>query len=253
MGFLDDMMEAGKGVAEQQAGQMLERLGQDVLDSVIDKLLVSCADALQEAGLDPLHIPDIKVPYSLDKMTGLCAPLLQDASSPIAKLVGQLLSCLAKNISLEGQLLLSDGLLSGLSSLARHQATQITVTSGEARLAASLAFPALSCPFTVTNSNSEVEIPQMEARVEQIVATFSLVIPLSRGGGSTRELTFLPPLEELPVMLDMDLGELGPLEDIIRPLIVEPVRQKLVAALREEVTRIVREKVQEVGLASLLG
>lgn len=70
----------------------------------------------------------------------MCAPLLQDANSPLARLVGQLLSCLAKNMwvwfgrllssirrSLEGDLLLTDGLLSGLAGLTRHQPTQITV------------------------------------------------------------------------------------------------------------------------------
>ena len=124
-----------------------------------------------------------------------------------------------------------------------HQEICFQVKDGAARLAASLAISGLSCPFTVTNSNPEVDIPrvrgvdahnvmesslcwQMEARVTQIVATFSLEIPLSRGGGSTRELVFLPSLEELPVELDMDLGELGPLEDIIRPMIVDPVSQQ---------------------------
>ena len=37
------------------------------LDSVIDRVLVSVKEAVVEAGLDPLPVPDINIPYSLDK------------------------------------------------------------------------------------------------------------------------------------------------------------------------------------------
>ena len=37
------------------------------LDSVIDRVLVSVKEAVVEAGLDPLPVPDINIPYSLDR------------------------------------------------------------------------------------------------------------------------------------------------------------------------------------------
>jgi len=34
---------------------------------VIDRVLVSVKEAVVEGGLDPLPVPDINIPYSLDK------------------------------------------------------------------------------------------------------------------------------------------------------------------------------------------
>jgi len=251
-GFLDGLLEAGKDVLEQQAGEMLSKLGPEVLDSVVDKLIISCMEAIKEAGLDPLPIPDITVPYSLDKMSGVCAPFLKDSKSPAAQLLGGLFSCLAKTMEIEGDLLLSEGLLSGLSGLSRSKSTEISVSDGVAKLASTLAVVNLQCPFSVSNSNADMEIPKMEAKVNQINLKLGVDIPLSRDSSHAGLMEFEPKLEELPIELDMDLGELGPLEKIIRPLIVDPVRKRLVIALRDEVTKIVKEKVQKIGLSSLL-
>jgi hypothetical protein len=252
MGLLDDLLDAGKDVAEQQLGQLLQQLGQDGLDSVIDRVLGSVKEAVVEAGLDPLPVPDINIPYSLDKLTGMCAPLLKDANSPAARILSALLSCLATSVKLEGELTLAEGLLAGLSQIRRRAPTTIKVEEGEAQLFASLSVPNLSCPFTVTDSNPDVKIPKMEASVNEISVNFDLAIPLDRSTSSTKQVAFDPPLDELPVEVDMDLGELGALEGIVRPLVVDPVRKRLVSALREEIVRIIREKAGGIGLASLL-
>jgi len=239
MGLLDDLLEAGKDVAEQQLGQLLQQLGQEGLDSVIDRVLVSVKEAVVEAGLDPLPVPDINIPYSLDKLSGACAPLLKEANSPAAR-------------KLEGELTLADGLLAGLSEISRRAPTTIKVEDGQAQLAASLTVPNLSCPFTVTDSDPDVKIPKMEASVNEIAVNFDLAIPLDRSTSSTKEVAFAPPLEQLPVEVDMDLGDLGALESFVRPLVVDPVRKRLVNALREEIVRIIREKASGIGLSTLL-
>merc|ERR1711970_1291428 len=155
-------------------------------------------------------------------------------------------------MEVEGDLLLSEGLLSGLAGLSRSKSTEISVSDGVAKLVTTLALVNLQCPFSVTNSNTEMEIPKMEAKVNQINLNFGVDIPLSREAGTAGMMEFEPKLEELPVELDMDLGELGPLEKIIRPLVIDPVRKKLVTALRDEVTKILKEKVQKIGLSSLI-
>jgi len=278
MGLLDDLLEAGKDVAEQQLGQLLQQLGQEGLDSVIDRVLVSVKEAVVEAGLDPLPVPDINIPYSLDKLSGACAPLLKEANSPAARILAALLSCLATSVyvlsgvgsftppaphphhqhhhhihrKLEGELTLADGLLAGLSEISRRAPTTIKVEDGQAQLAASLTVPNLSCPFTVTDSDPDVKIPKMEASVNEIAVNFDLAIPLDRSTSSTKEVAFAPPLEQLPVEVDMDLGDLGALESFVRPLVVDPVRKRLVNALREEIVRIIREKASGIGLSTLL-
>lgn len=246
-------MEAGKDVAEQQLGELLQQLSQEGLDSVIDQVLVSVKEAVVEAGLDPLPVPDINIPYNLDKLSGACAPLLKDANSPATRILAAILSCFASTVKLEGELTLADGLLAGLSQIRRRAPTTIKVEDGQAQLAASLSVPNLSCPFTVTDTNPDVKIPKMEASVNEIAVSFGLEIPLDRTASSTKEVAFDPPLEQLPVEVDMDLGDLGALEGIVRPLVVDPVRKRLVSALRDEIVKIIREKAGGIGLSSLLG
>lgn len=250
--MFDGLIDAGKDFAEQHAVELLRKLGPEVLDSVVDKLIASSIEAIKDAGLDPLPIPEIKVPYSLAKMSGACAPLMKESNSPVAKLLFALFSCIADQVDVEGELLLSEGLLSGLSRLARDQSTEINVENGVARLSSSMAVENLDCPFNVTNSEAEMKIPKMEAKVNKINVKFGIDIPLSREATTAGSMEFHPVLEELPIELDMDLGELGPLEKIIRPLVVDPVRKRLVTALRDEVTKIIKEKIQNIGLSSLI-
>merc|ERR1711990_592138 len=133
MGLLDNLLEAGKEVAEQQLGQLLQQLGQEGLDSVIDRVLVSVKEAVVEAGLDPLPVPDINIPYNLDKLSGACAPLLKDANSPATRILASILSCFASTVNLEGELTLANGLLAGLSQI-RRRAPTTKVEDGQAQL-----------------------------------------------------------------------------------------------------------------------
>ena len=92
----------------------------------------------------------------------------------------------------------------------------------------------------------------METKVNQIVMKLGLELPLDRSSSVAKEVTFEPTLEELPVEVDMELGDLGPLEGVIRPLVVDPLRLHLAGVLRKEVVRIIKEKAQEVALSSIL-
>jgi len=41
--------------------------GQDFVNQIIDELLEEIRDQIKNAGLDPLPIPDITLPFSMDK------------------------------------------------------------------------------------------------------------------------------------------------------------------------------------------
>jgi len=207
---------------------------------------------IREAGLDPLTVPDISVPYSLERISGSCVPILTESESPVGRILGGILACIANTVKMEGDLTLQEGLMSGLAGLARSQPTEISVSDGVARLGTTLSVLGLQCPFTVINSNADIEIPKMEAGVGEISVKLGVDIPLTGETSAAGNMDFTPILEELPVELDMDLGELGPLEKIIRPLVVDPVRKRLVTALRDEVTKILKEKFKKIGLSSLL-
>ena len=74
----------------------LNFIDQDVLDNLINKVLEACKSSMTDAGIDPLPIDDITIPYSLDKMTGACAPFLKNKNSALGELMLALCTCVAK-------------------------------------------------------------------------------------------------------------------------------------------------------------
>ena len=61
-------------------------------------MLEACKESITSSGIDPLPIEDITIPYSLDKITGACAPFLKSKNSAIGELVLALCTCVAKNM-----------------------------------------------------------------------------------------------------------------------------------------------------------
>ena len=124
-----------------------------VLDDLIDKVVSACNDQMQKAGLDPLTIEDIAIPFSLDQMSGSCGPL--------GGLLSIVCSCLSKSVqvlceisivsllyrSLDGEIFLKNGQLSGLSSLSRSIPTRVEVEDGSVKLSAGIAMHGLQTPF----------------------------------------------------------------------------------------------------------
>ena len=56
---------------------------------------------------------------------------------------------------------------------------------------------------------------------------------------------FDPPLEDLPVDVDVKLDELGDLEHIVKPYIIEPVKRKLGEILKKEVKELVEKMMHK--------
>ena len=56
---------------------------------------------------------------------------------------------------------------------------------------------------------------------------------------------FDPPLEDLSVDVDVNLYELGDLEPIVKPYIIDPVKRKVVEVLKSEVKELVQRIIKQ--------
>merc|ERR1719411_937945 len=92
---------------------------------------------------------------------------------------------------------------------------------------------------------SEKFSPEVEALVEIIGIKCGLVIPNMSGANSDGFFDFDPPLEDLPVDVDVKLDELGDLEHIVKPYIIEPVKRKLGEILKKEVKELVEKMMHK--------
>jgi len=163
--FLDKIVDQGKEILQDPSkinsyvedpskllNVGLKFIGQDVLDNLIDKVLEACKTSMTNAGIDPLPIEDITIPYSLDKMTGACAPFLKSKNSALGELMLALCTCVAKNMNVEGDLFLKNGSLSGLSQIARSVPTKLEVADNVAKLTVGVGVKNLESPFDVSAS-----------------------------------------------------------------------------------------------------
>ena len=92
----------------------------------------------------------------------------------------------------------------------------------------------------------------MTASIEKVGILCSLTIPL-RGASTSGSFEFDPPLNDLPVDVDVKLHELGQLEPLVKSQVVDPVRNKVVSVLRTQVREMVEEKLQSIipGISAL--
>ena len=67
-------------------------------------------------------------------------------------------------------------------------------------------------------------------------------------------MDFDPPLEELAVDVDVNLGELESIEELVKPYIIDPVKRKLGEVLKAEIQELVQRVTKEgiPGLKSLM-
>ena len=56
---------------------------------------------------------------------------------------------------------------------------------------------------------------------------------------------FDPPLDELPVDVDVELAELGELEPVLKPLVINPVKKKIIEILKGQVKELIDKKIQQ--------
>lgn len=255
--FLDKLVEGGREVLEDPDKYLgdpskllnlgLKFVSQDVLDGLIDKVLEATRESIMSEGtLDPVSIPDITIPYSLDKMTGACAPFLKEKHGALGELMLALCTCLAKNINLEGDLFLKDGSLSGLSQLTRSVPTLLQVENGVAKILIGLGVTGLEAPFTTSASIASPDFhPEVKAIVEKIGIKFGVDVPLSGASSTTGLFEFDPPLDDLPVDVDIKLDELGELEQVVKPLVIQPVKKKLIEILKGELKEKITEKISK--------
>jgi len=224
----------------------LNFIGQDVLDNLIDKVLEACRTSMTEAGIDPLPIDDITIPYSLDKMTGACAPFIKSKNSALGELMLALCACVAKNMNIEGDFFLKNGSLSGLSQLARSVPTKLEVANNVARLTVGLGVTNLQSPFEASASLASPDFkPEVKAIVEKVGINFGVEVPLSGEQTSAGSFEFDPPLDDLPVDVDMKLDELGELEPVVKPLVINPVKKKIIEILKGQVKELIDKKIQQ--------
>ena len=223
-----------------------------VLDELIDKVAAACNEKIQSSGLDPLVIEDIAIPFSLEKMS--------EAFGPLGGLMSLICSCLAKTV--EGEIFLRNGQLLGLATLARTLPTEVEVVDGSIKLTAGIGLTNLQTPFEPSfsvyqpSNNPEVsgdgpDVPdddvseQVIAMVEKVGILCSLTLPL-QGASTAGSVEFDPPLEDLPVEVDVKLHDLAQLEPLVKSQVIDPVRNKLVSVLRSQVKELVQEKLQSI-------
>ena len=63
-------------------------------------------------------------------------------------------------------------------------------------------------------------------------------------------MDFDPPIEELAVDVDVNLGELEGIEELVKPYIIDPVKRKLGEVLKVEVKELV-ERIMKEGIPGL--
>jgi len=228
-------------------------VGQEVLDQLIDKALKEAGEELSNGGLDPIPIPDMTIPYNLDKLTGACAPFLKNKNSPMAELALALCQCIATNMNVQGDLFLKNGLLRGLSQLQRSLPTTFSVDRGSARLGVGLGVSNLEAPFDASASIASSDFqPEVKAKVEQLGIRFDVEVPFN-GETTTGDFSFYPSLDDLPVDVDINLGELQELADIVKPLVIGPVKEKIKEILKGRGKEIIMDLIKKniPGISSL--
>lgn len=218
------------------AENALKFVDQEVLDDLVDKLMAEVSEGLKNIGLDPLPIPDINIPYRLDKLTEGVVPLIPgDQNSPVQQIL-QLVLQLCKGCSskIAGELKLSNGTLEGLSRIVRQGPVVLTwEEEGAVRLGAKFGVENLSAPFQSEASLESVKInPDIKTRVDNVGLEMDIQLPVSSGAK----------VEHIFVMkvgnVDVDLEGLGPLGDIagyVAPYIAEVVGKKLKEVMQNQV------------------
>jgi len=216
------------------AENALKFVAQEVLDDMIDKLLVEVCEGLEKLGLDPLPIPDIKIPYNLDKITEAVIPLAGDENSPVRGVLVMLRQlCAGCSQKVAGELQLKEGKLEGLAKFARQGPVVMTwEEEGSIRLGTKFGVENLAAPFqSEANLESMTINPDIQARVANVGLDLDIKVPVTGGKVDSNFNMDMGPV-------DVDLEGLGPLDEIasyISPYVAEIVGKKLKEVLQTQV------------------
>jgi len=218
------------------AENALKFVDQEVLDDMVDKLMAEVSEGLQSIGVDPLPIPDISIPYSLDKLTEAVVPMIPgDQDSPVHQIL-QFGMKFSKSFTSEisGELQLTNGILEGLSRIVRQGPVVLTwEEEGAVRLGAKFGIENLTAPFQSEASLKGATInPDIQTRVDNIGLEMDLQLPVSSDAGVQHNF-------DMQVgNVDVDLEGLGPLGDIaeyVSPYIADIVGNKLKEVMQTQV------------------
>jgi len=226
------------------AENALKFVPQEVLDEMIDKLIAEVCSGLQNLGLDPIPIPDIKIPYNLDKVTEAVVPLVGDESSPVRQLLTMVSQmCKGCTQKVAGELKLKEGQLEGLSNLTRQGPVQLTwEEEGSVRLGAKFAVENLTTPFqSEANLESMTINPDIKARVDSVGLDLDVQLPVTGGDVNSN---FDMDVGQVNVDLD-GLGPLGDLAEYVAPYVANIVGEKLKEVLQTQVKSKVLEEVEK--------
>jgi len=218
------------------AENALKFVDQEVLDDLIDKLMSEVSEGLVNIGLDPLPIPDINIPYSLDKITEAVVPMIPgDQNSPAQQILQVVLQlCKTCSSKVAGELQLSNGTLEGLSRIVRQGPVVLTwEEEGAVRLAAKFGVENLTAPFQSEASLEGAKInPDIKTRVDNVGLDMELQLPVRSGAEMKHNF------DMIVGNVDVDLEGLGPLGDIaeyVAPYIAEVVGKKLKEVMQTQV------------------
>jgi len=236
------------------AENALKFVAQEVLDDMIDKLITEVAEGLEKLGLDPLPIPDIKIPYNLDKVTEAVVPLVGDESSPVRQVLTLVMQmCKGCSQKVAGELKLQHGTLQGLAKLARQGPVVLTwEEEGAVRLGAKFGVENLTAPFqSEANLETMTINPDIKARVSNVALDMDVKLPVT---GGKPDSNF--DMNVGPVDVDLDgLGPLGDLAEYASPYVADIVGKKLKEVLQTQVKERLLEEVEKrlPGIKSLCG
>jgi len=217
------------------AENAMKFVDQEVLDDIVDKLMAEVSEGLKNIGVDPLPIPDINIPYRLDKLTEAVVPLIPgDKNGPVQQILQVVMGlCQSCSSKIAGELKLSNGLLEGLSRIKRQSPVVLTwEEEGAVRLGAKLGVENLSAPFESEASLESMKVnPDIKTRVDNVSLEMDLKLPV-RSAKVEHNIDFTVG------NVDVDLEGLGPLGDIaehVVPYIADVVGKKLKEVMQTQV------------------
>lgn len=226
---------------------------QEAMDDMIDKLIAEVCEGLQSLGLDPLPIPDIKIPYNLDKVTEAVVPLVGDESSPLRQILVMVTQlCKGCSQKVAGELRLKEGMLQGLSKLSRQGPVKLTFEEeGSVRLGAKFGVTDLTAPFqSEANLETMTINPDIQAHVDNVGLDLDVQLPVTGGDVQSN-------FDMNVGKVDVDLEGLGPLGDLaeyVAPYVADIVGKKLKEVLQTQVKSKMLEEVEKrlPGVTSLV-
>eukprot|EP00088_Acartia_fossae_P048786 TRINITY_DN5331_c0_g1_i1.p1 TRINITY_DN5331_c0_g1~~TRINITY_DN5331_c0_g1_i1.p1 ORF type:complete len:249 (+),score=51.50 TRINITY_DN5331_c0_g1_i1:78-824(+) len=228
------------------AENALKFVEQEVLDDLIDKLMSEVSEGLKNIGLDPLPIPDINIPYRLDKITEAVVPMIPgDQNSPVQQILQVVLQlCKGCSSKVAGELHLTNGILEGLSRIARQGPVVLTwEEEGAVRLGAKFGVQNLAAPFQSEASLESMKInPDIKTRIDNVGMDMDLQLPVSSGAKVQHNF-------DMNIgNVDVDLEGMGPLGDIaefVAPYIADIVGSKLKEVMQTQVKDKLFDEVEK--------